>query len=83
MNTPQPLTPNIWFVLGSSLTSAMVEIIGPGGQVYIGGSAPAVTDSGFTIPGNLPVDVPNVAANGGTVAVRTQHSDCTVRYAVV
>ena len=82
MNTPQALTPNTWFVLGSGLTTAMVEIVGPGGQVYVGGSAPGATASGFTIPGNLPVDVPNVSANGGVVAVRTQHADCTVRYAV-
>ena len=75
------LTAGTWFQIGTGLSVAMIEALGDGVQVYIGGSAPIAGAAGFTLPSAVPVNIPNIVALGGGIWVLASYPNCAVRYA--
>ncbi len=65
------LTGDAWTAVGTGLSVLVIQFQGPG-LVHVGDTAPANSDrTGFYINANEPVEVPQVAALGGSVWVRS------------
>jgi hypothetical protein len=56
-----------WTLIGTGLKTVIIQISGTAGEVFVGGSAPADTDDGYSLPSGLPVSVPSIASLGGGV----------------
>jgi|TARA_R110000796_G_scaffold46502_1_gene112365 hypothetical protein len=65
MATRVDTNPNTWTLIGTGLTTAVVQISGINAELYIGASAPSASDIGFTIPAGTPVSVPSLSELGG------------------
>lgn len=65
-----------WFPLGTSLTTVVVQA--GGSNIQIGY---ADNDIGFSIPGSIPLAIPEVAAMGGAVFARSIDGTGNIRYA--
>lgn len=71
---------NAWTELGTALTVCVVQFTGRA-EVYVGSAAPGASDVGFNIESGDPVEIPQVAALGGGVWVRSILPNSGVRYA--
>jgi hypothetical protein len=65
MATPIELNTTSWTEIGTGLTTAVIQISGRRGKVFIGGSAPADTALGYAVPNGVAVSVPSLSALGG------------------
>lgn len=76
MSTKTAVT-SAWTEIGTGLSRAIVQgdkTI----QVYIGASAPAATDTGYTILAGLPIDLADISGLGGGVWVRANGAEAKV-----
>ena len=67
MATVTAVNTTSWTVIGTSLTTALIQITGTGAEVFIGSSTPADTVVGYALPSGVPVSIPSLAALGGGV----------------
>lgn len=75
MNSITITQSNGWVLVGTGLTSLVIEAKGYGMKLYMGTSAPSASeDASFTLPSGVALSVP-VAAHGGGVWVKTFRTD--------
>jgi hypothetical protein len=77
MATLIDLNTTTWTEIGTNLTTAIIQIEGRDAEVFIGGSTPANSVIGYTIPADVPVSLPSIAALGGGVWAK---GDGSARY---
>jgi hypothetical protein len=54
-----------WTLIGTGLSTSIIQVSGLDASLFIGGSTPADADSGYSIPPGVPVNVPHLSALGG------------------
>ena len=72
---------DVWVQLGTGLTVAMVQAQGLGVVMALGSVAPTGSAPAFSLPSGVPVNVPNIATEGGGVWLKSTMSDAGAIYA--
>lgn len=70
-----------WVSIAASATSAIIEVNSPA-SLFIGSTAPAASVVGFTLPLNVPVAPPSIAALGGGLWLKSEGGTVTAKYDV-
>ncbi len=75
-----PITDNAWVELGTGLAACVLQGSGDV-EVHVGSVAPSAGSAFFTIKSGEPIEIPQVAALGGGVWVRSVKPTGGVAYA--
>ena len=65
MATHVALNTTSWTLIGTGLTTAVIQISGRRGKVFIGATTPTNTALGYAVPNGVAVSVPSLSALGG------------------